>query len=186
MSFNTDCFVCLQKMSPDNIIAISCGHMLCKDCFNTMYNVRRQEKKCGKCRRPFIFCIKLYFEPSTDDSNIENEENNVTSSKNPNILLDNLKRSQCYQEILLEELKKKQKEIFDKELKILEKESEIRVLQKEVDNYRHSHLLQNARITKLKNELLDYAAIESQLNGIMNQIDGTLNTITSTETATTN
>uniref|UniRef100_A0A0K0F2U2 RING-type domain-containing protein n=1 Tax=Strongyloides venezuelensis TaxID=75913 RepID=A0A0K0F2U2_STRVS len=185
MSFNTDCFVCLQRMSPDNVIAISCGHMLCKDCFHIMFNVQRQERKCGKCRRPFIFCIKLYFETSTDENTLN--EGNYVKNVSPNIMLDQLKRTQSYSEILLDELKKKQNDVFERDLKIIQKDAEIRVLQKEVDNYRHSYLLQKAKITKLKNELVDYAAIEGQLNSIMNQIDGTLSTITNIgQTTTTN
>uniref|UniRef100_A0A0K0F2U1 RING-type domain-containing protein n=1 Tax=Strongyloides venezuelensis TaxID=75913 RepID=A0A0K0F2U1_STRVS len=66
MTFDAGCFVCLQLLKPINILAMPCGHVMCMECYQRMYKNRDEEKLCGKCRVPFTYGVKLYFDESTE------------------------------------------------------------------------------------------------------------------------
>uniref|UniRef100_A0AAF5CSC8 RING-type domain-containing protein n=1 Tax=Strongyloides stercoralis TaxID=6248 RepID=A0AAF5CSC8_STRER len=121
MTFDAGCFVCLQLLKPINILAMPCGHVMCEECYHKMYNENSDEKVCGKCRVPFTYVTKLYFDQSTEiviegglQSDIKNEEEIIKKDSEIRKLSKVIQESKIEINALrsrIEELEK-EKEIF--------------------------------------------------------------------------
>ncbi|CEF65207.1 Zinc finger, RING-type domain and Zinc finger, RING/FYVE/PHD-type domain-containing protein [Strongyloides ratti] len=121
MTFDAGCFVCLQLLKPINILAMPCGHVMCEECYQRMYKERSDEKICGKCRVPFTYVTKLYFDHSTEivieggiKNDIKNEEEIIKKDSEIRQLSKVIQESKIEINALksrIEELEK-EKEIF--------------------------------------------------------------------------
>uniref|UniRef100_A0A0N4Z9A2 RING-type domain-containing protein n=1 Tax=Parastrongyloides trichosuri TaxID=131310 RepID=A0A0N4Z9A2_PARTI len=129
MTFDAGCFVCLQLLKPINILAMPCGHVMCMECYNRMYKIRKEEKRCGKCRVPFDCGVKLYFDQST--------------------------------EVVIETENDKRINIQNEE--VIKKESEIRQLQKVIQECKIEVNALRNRIEELEKEKENFLEIEDQL-----------------------
>uniref|UniRef100_A0A0K0F2U0 RING-type domain-containing protein n=1 Tax=Strongyloides venezuelensis TaxID=75913 RepID=A0A0K0F2U0_STRVS len=129
MTFNFTCYVCLDQMNPNNMIAISCGHVLCGSCYDTMYIRRGEERVCGLCRHRFGSGLKLFLDEGTTKTS---ETTYQGTSTNDYLNLEKIKKlekdletEKCITESLEFELKEKQLEIIEQKTIALALQREI-------------------------------------------------------------
>lgn len=129
MTFNFTCYVCLDQMNPNNMMAISCGHVMCGSCYDTMFLQRGEEKICGLCRHRFGSGLKLFLDNSASRVNetfLSNNKNDDDYNLRVIERLENdLKMEKCVVESLHFELKEKQLEIIEQKTIALALQREI-------------------------------------------------------------
>lgn len=62
------CLVCWNVMYEGDVMALGCGHILCKRCGKKIYY--DGDKKCPECRLPGVFAMLMRPEPPTDTTKV--------------------------------------------------------------------------------------------------------------------
>uniref|UniRef100_A0A0N4Z9A1 RING-type domain-containing protein n=1 Tax=Parastrongyloides trichosuri TaxID=131310 RepID=A0A0N4Z9A1_PARTI len=174
MTFNFICFVCLEQMAPNNMMAISCGHVLCGSCYETMYLIRGEERICGLCRSRFGSGLKLFLNENIDTLNsqsnhrqtIRNDDNSNMIDKMEKLELE-LETEKCISESLKIELKEKQ-------LEMIEQKTIGLALKREIEE---NHI----QISTLNKKISEYQCKENNKEGDEGDINWLLNILNETE-----
>ncbi|CEF65206.1 Zinc finger, RING-type domain and Zinc finger, RING/FYVE/PHD-type domain and Zinc finger, C3HC4 RING-type domain-containing protein [Strongyloides ratti] len=172
MTFGFTCYVCLDQMNSNNMMAISCGHVMCGTCYNTMYLKRGEEKICGLCRHRFGSGLKLFLDDNTtrvnEISHQNNKDGNIYNLERIKNLENDLETEKCVTESLNLELKEKQLEIIEQKTVALALQREIEdnherinKLTKKLSEFENKPLIKN-RINEPDDDRINYSNIQEQ------------------------